>query len=290
MTDYTPFKKEMTYRMVKYYCLNNHGGKVLCEECRALLKRSEKHLDECRYKKEGYACPACPHCCYGSDREIIQKIVSYENTEPADPEYASKIFAIRGIDDISEAEREYDPRYNLKRNALKKAFLDVIIDTRYADITVSQLCKKASVSRSTFYSHYPAISDLADDCIFDLILQVDMLPSQIKLPQWPLPPAGEPMCIFLRRNPDYRAMVFDPDLTDHCIDLMCECSGPRIIHTMMKHNRFDITNIMASCNTAARGCVELIRRNIYKSDEEWEEIKKRTDSFYCGGMRLITLD
>ena len=108
MTDYTPFKKEMTYRMVKYYCLNNHGGKVLCEECRALLKKSEKHLDECRYKKEGYACPACPHCCYGSDREIIQKIVSYENTEPADPEYASKIFAIRGIDDISEAEREYE--------------------------------------------------------------------------------------------------------------------------------------------------------------------------------------
>ncbi len=290
MTDYTPFKKEMTYRMVIFYCLSNHGGEELCDDCKQFLKRSLKRLDECRYKDKGYSCPKCPHCCFESDRERTIQVVSYENSEPSNPEYASRIFYLRGIEDISEAEKEYDPRYNVKRDGLKKAFLKVIGTKPFAEIKVSEVCSAAGVSRSTFYTHYGTLMDLVDDCTFDASLLCDFLPSQAGYQKWNLPPAGEPLCIFLRKNPGYRAMFFDRDLTDHCVDLICDCSAPRVAHTLMGTSNVDISKIMGVCNTAVRGCIENIRRNLDKSDEEWAEIKKQTDTFYNGGLRVISLE
>lgn len=288
MTDYTPFKKEMTYRMVKFYCLSRHGGETICEDCKGYLMRALDRLQNCGFKEKGYPCPNCPHCCNkGEDYDRMLEIVSFENLKPLRPDQASRIFSLRGIDDIDEAEREYDPRYNLKCDGMKKALLKVIQTKPYSKITVSDICTTAGISRSTFYSHYNAVIDLVDDCLFDLTLQVDYLPSQAGFEKWDLPPAGEPFCTFIRRNPGYRALVFDADLTDHAIDLICSCNGPRIAHTLMSKN-IDVNQMMPVCRVAFAGCLYAIRENLDRSDEEWGAIKETMDCYHGGGLRQVS--
>ncbi len=51
-------------------------------------------------------------------------------------------------------------RYKLSSEKIETAFLTLILNNRYEDITISQVCKQAEVNRSTFYCHYDDINDL----------------------------------------------------------------------------------------------------------------------------------
>ena len=51
-------------------------------------------------------------------------------------------------------------RYKMSSEKIETAFLALILKHRYEDITVSQICKKANINRSTFYCHYDDINDL----------------------------------------------------------------------------------------------------------------------------------
>ena len=51
-------------------------------------------------------------------------------------------------------------RYKMSSEKIETAFLALILKHRYEDITVSQICEKANINRSTFYCHYDDINDL----------------------------------------------------------------------------------------------------------------------------------
>ena len=51
-------------------------------------------------------------------------------------------------------------RYKASSEKIETAFLTLILNHKYEDITTSQICKQAGVNRSTFYCHYNDINDL----------------------------------------------------------------------------------------------------------------------------------
>lgn len=51
-------------------------------------------------------------------------------------------------------------RYKASSEKIETAFLTLILNHKYEDITISDVCKQASVNRSTFYCHYDDINDL----------------------------------------------------------------------------------------------------------------------------------
>lgn len=51
-------------------------------------------------------------------------------------------------------------RYKANSEKIETAFLTLILNHKYEDITISQVCKQANVNRSTFYCHYDDINDL----------------------------------------------------------------------------------------------------------------------------------
>jgi len=51
-------------------------------------------------------------------------------------------------------------RYKISSEKIEDAFLSLLEKYRYEDITISQICKKANINRSTFYCHYDDINDL----------------------------------------------------------------------------------------------------------------------------------
>lgn len=51
-------------------------------------------------------------------------------------------------------------RYKISSEKIETAFLTLILNHKYEDITISQVCKQAGINRSTFYCHYDDINDL----------------------------------------------------------------------------------------------------------------------------------
>ena len=51
-------------------------------------------------------------------------------------------------------------RYKMSSDKIETAFLTLILNHKYEDINISQVCKEAGINRSTFYCHYDDINDL----------------------------------------------------------------------------------------------------------------------------------
>lgn len=51
-------------------------------------------------------------------------------------------------------------RYKNSSEKIETTFLALILNNKYEDINISQICEKAEINRSTFYAHYDDINDL----------------------------------------------------------------------------------------------------------------------------------
>lgn len=59
-------------------------------------------------------------------------------------------------------------RRRKSRESIEKAFMELLEQKEFHHITVSDICHKAEVNRSTFYSNYIDIFDLADQIFIQL--------------------------------------------------------------------------------------------------------------------------
>jgi AcrR family transcriptional regulator len=60
---------------------------------------------------------------------------------------------------------EEDRRVARTRDALKKAFVDLLLSKGYAAISVHDIAERANVGRSTFYMHFRSREDLLHACL-----------------------------------------------------------------------------------------------------------------------------
>lgn len=51
-------------------------------------------------------------------------------------------------------------RYKVNSDKIENAFLFLLEENKYDNITINQICKQANINRSTFYCHYADINDL----------------------------------------------------------------------------------------------------------------------------------
>lgn len=58
---------------------------------------------------------------------------------------------------------KYDIRIVRTKERLKSALLELLKEKRLDDISISEICAKASVNRNTFYSHYQSLKDLQSE-------------------------------------------------------------------------------------------------------------------------------
>ena len=65
-----------------------------------------------------------------------------------------------------------DSRYFRTATIIDEAFLEILETKDMSFITVTELCKKAGVNRSTFYLHYESLSDVLDECVDNMMTKL----------------------------------------------------------------------------------------------------------------------
>jgi len=64
-----------------------------------------------------------------------------------------------------------DPRVKRTRQLLQQAFIGLMMEGRFRDITVQEIADRATVNRATFYAHFEDKFDLLDSAIRDRFKQ-----------------------------------------------------------------------------------------------------------------------
>ena len=77
-------------------------------------------------------------------------------------------------------------------------------------------------------------------------------------------------------------MVLDP--------LLGEADHLHLIHSMIVRTDAGVEKIVTVNRMAILGCINMIRANLDKSDEEWLKIKESIDRYNQGGLNMLNFD
>ena len=79
---------------------------------------------------------------------------------------------------MSEVVPYVDPRIIKTHRAIREAFVELLHEKPFAQISVQDILERAPVNRSTFYKYYSGKSDLAGKMIADFKTEYIALPNR----------------------------------------------------------------------------------------------------------------
>ena len=170
---------------------------------------------------------------------------------------------------------------------VKDALLDLLSETDYADITIATLCRKAEISRGTFYLHYDNLKQVMDELFANALGNTHSMLFQIGCE----PASGEkcayPLCRFLRENRKYQPLFFSDSLHSYVVDRMAESYRRSFVERLQKESGLGEETLNALFYFQLNGCLAISKRNISVSDDAWAEIQCSVDRFLKHGFENL---
>ncbi len=122
--------------------------------------------------------------------------------------------------------RKKDRRSIETEAALKECLLAAMKGKRFSDLTVSEVCRDAGITRATFYQHYGSLADVLDEVLDDMTDEMGDVPlemcdncSEIGRPPGDARPwKGMPFCHFYASRNPYRVLLEDGAIAERLIE------------------------------------------------------------------------
>lgn len=166
-----------------------------------------------------------------------------------------------------------DIRWKAVDEVIKSAFLQILSGKRFNDISISEICSLARISRGTFYRHFENTNSILE-CLFqDISEKAISSPSDFKSNT---SPAKMPLCLFIRSDRTAQCLVKDPYIRS----LMAQYF---LWKNPCTNHDFDLPDCMGADSSTilykyfSNACLLTIAENLSLSDEEWNLIKQRID-------------
>ena len=176
---------------------------------------------------------------------------------------------------------EGDPRAMATRAALRRAFLELKAEVPLGSMTVSEICRRAGVSRGAFYLHYGSVDELLDDVLDEALSGIGDMFSNVE--------GGgcdckHPLCMFIRSRTDYRCVFADRSLTDRIYDRIYREFYEGFRDRMMRTTELNGSQIRSLFCFQINGCLTTAILNIDSDDRGWCAMRSVLDEFIIEGM------
>ena len=175
-----------------------------------------------------------------------------------------------------------ETRTHKTKKAIRQALLGLLSEKPLDDVGMSELARRAEVSRNTLYQHYGNVHDVFLDIARDFDAQTSPVMSQLECYEGIEPEGTRPFCDLIRKSDEYRAAFDDPRFLDAFLE------GTTILedHSFFKSlvdAGYSPTVAKALSTFQINGCFKAIKA--YGADEAtWTEVRDAIDTFICGGL------
>lgn len=184
-------------------------------------------------------------------------------------------------------DRKTDRRSVYTRNVIKDSLLELLPSKDIADITISELCRVAELSRGTFYLHYNNTSEVLDELFNDALASASNMLVQIGCEA----SSGNrryPLCRFIRDNSKYQALFFSDSLHSQVIERIAAFSMDSFLDHMRTATGLDDDVLTALFYFQLNGCLAVTKRNVEQHDSEWTDIQCTIDFFLKNGFDSLS--
>lgn len=169
------------------------------------------------------------------------------------------------------------------RERLEQALLALLVDAPLRDITVTQLCHAAHVSRSTFYAHHPNVEELFRSLVRQLIFDTSSMRTQLRCAEC-VADARRPLCETIRNSEEHQGLVHDEAFLPVFLDL-CRSEFPEDALGPYLDACPDKQCAQALHSFQIMGCVAAA--NAVGAYDDWAPVKVAVDAFIRGGLNAV---
>lgn len=188
--------------------------------------------------------------------------------------------------------RKTDRRTLYTLTIIKDTFLKLINHKPYSKINVSELCREADITRSTFYLHYNNISDVLNDVLDDALhLTHDTTSTNLYNLDFSFDYLKQnesmiPACQRIGDSEKYQKLLMDPDLSEYIVGRIIANERKRAIPSLMKQTGLSKEDAETMFLYIIHGSFAVNRAHHFKKDERWsrdvELLNKFTQAGYNG--------
>ena len=170
--------------------------------------------------------------------------------------------------------RKTDRRTQYTINIVKEAFLELINDHPYSQITVTQVCRQAEITRSTFYLHFNNLTDVLNVVLDDALMisknSAESLPniSELSIDCLKQNESLLPTCQRIASATKYRALLMDPDLSEYIIGRIASHERSKMIPLIQQRTGLNSQDAETLFNYTLHGSFAINKRHHFIKDDE----------------------
>lgn len=191
--------------------------------------------------------------------------------------------------------RKTDRRTLYTLDVIKDTFLKLIKQKSYNKITITDLCRIADITSSTFYIHYNSITDMLND-VWDDALQLtvndtweftgsDDLPFDYLSQNESLIPA----CQRIGDSNKYQGLLMDPDLSEYIIGRIMAHEREHVIPSIIEKTGLSKEDAETLFVYMIHGSFAVNRLHHFKKDEKWSHNVQLLNRFTEAGYKNAKL-
>ncbi|WP_283251367.1 MULTISPECIES: TetR/AcrR family transcriptional regulator [unclassified Actinomyces] len=170
-----------------------------------------------------------------------------------------------------------DPRSDRTRLATHEALLDLLQDTNMRDITVTTVCRRAGISRGTFYRHWADIDTLTDELIDQALDDGAGDAAQNHLAECQRAP--------VRR--EYLALFTSPELAGRVVSRIVARNAQAQVDTLRRRTGLGRPQAEALFHYLVMGTLAINRAFRWGELPGWRPVQEATDVFVTGGIEAL---
>lgn len=189
--------------------------------------------------------------------------------------------------------RKIDRRTQYTINIVKEAFLELINNHSYSQITVTQVCRQAEITRSTFYLHFNNLTDVLNIVLDDALMisknSTGTLPniSELSIDCLKQNESLLPTCQRIASATKYRTLLMDPDLSEYIIGRIASYEREKMIPLIQQRTGLDSQDAETLFSYTLHGSFAINKRHHFIKDDEWYHEVELLNHFINAGYRTF---
>lgn len=197
--------------------------------------------------------------------------------------------------------RKTDRRTLYTRSVIKDALLEALSEKNFEQITVTDVCKRAEITRATYYLHYQTLTEVLDELLSDALQMADdncQTPDSDALQIMSLLGKGGashlkenesmlPVCHRVAQLPKYQVIFHDETISGYVVNRIFQCQRGRLAPVFMK--AFGIPKKEAEMLTlfVITGTYNVNKALNWKKDDLWYAVHSMLLKFSSGGYQTL---
>lgn len=202
------------------------------------------------------------------------------------------------MEDSSRPARKTDRRTLYTRTVIKDALLEAMRTRHFEEVTVTQVCRLAEITRATYYLHYSSLTEVLDEVLKDALRMAEDQGSMDQMDFERVAQAMDsgdaarmqenfallPVCHRVAELPKYAVVFRDETISNYVVNQIYQSQKKRLVAYFSQKLHLGEKEAQMLAWFTISGTYSVNKALGWNKDENWYHIHAMLLRFFSGGL------